>query len=664
MLAALLIAAVAPLLATPSPAQAAGSSGLSVVITRLTPSVLGTKGTVELSGRVTNTGRQTWTKVQAYLLIRPSPFIDRKTLKGEAEVDNGFAGTRIVETGRFAELGTVEPGASIPFTLSIPVKELPITGADGVYPIGVQLLGTDSDGERGNSAIARATTFLPRMSGDHPIATSTVVWSLLMPKARAADGRIVDVDDLLESLAPGGQLRNLLDTIIGSPQQGRGVLLDPALVVAADDLADGRAAGRKLTEDETAAATRFRDDLVTVGSSPSTWIVDYDRTDVLALESDAASRRRLFGAVERATDAVVDEYGLSRNRVSWPTADGVSSGLLRTIRERGDDPVVVSSASLPQWSPEDGVLVGHRTSGGDLPLLVDDDITDRVPGAATVGTLRQRAVADAALVSLAGGERRESLTLIGPTFDPGVGATWDTISGSFVNSQPLSALSRAGSYDGSIAAPTAKPISATQVAAADEAVRTADVLSTAAIDSQELDDQLARSVADVLGVRWRSDRAAGQTAALSAARRVAADLSSITVMAPPEVTLSSSEGGFPITITNGSDTTVRVGLRLDSSNPALRFPDQEPVEIAAGERRTVTVDVDLKEQNTTTVTAHLVTPDGRTFGSSDEFIVRSSRVGVVLWATMGAAAIFVVFALVRRFGRGSRETSPAGEPDE
>ena len=664
MLATLLIAAVLPLVATVGEAQAAGKSGLSVIITRLTPSVLGSKGTVELSGQITNTGQQTWTKVQAYLLIRQSPFTDRQTLKVEAEADSGFAGTRIVETGRFAELGTVAPGASIPFTLSIPADELPITGADGVYPIGVQLLGTDSDGERGNSAIARATTFLPRMTGDHPTATSTVVWSLLMPKARAANGRILDVDDLLESMAPGGQLRNLLDLIEASPQQGRGLLLDPALVAAADDLANGRSAGRDLTEEETSAVTEFRDDLVEIGSSSSTWIVDYDRTDVLALESDAASRRRLFGAVERATDAVVDEFGLSRNRVSWPTVDGVSSSLLRTIRERGDDPVVVSSTSLPQWSSEDGVLVGHRTSVGDLPLLVDDDITDGVPGTATVTTLHQRAVADAALVSLSDGERRESLTLIGPTFDPGVAATWGTVAGSFVQPQPLSTLTRAGSYTGSIAKPSATPISVDQVAAADDAVQTADVLSTAAIDSQALDDRLARSIADVLGVRWRADREAGHTAALTAARRIAADLSSITVMAPPEVTLSSSEGGFPITVTNGSDTTVRIGLRLDSSNPALRFPDQEPVEIAAGERRTVTVDVDLKEQNTTTVTAHLVTPDGRMFGSSDEFIVRSSRVGVVLWATMGAAAIFVVFALVRRFGRRSRGVSPAGEPDE
>lgn len=167
-------------------------------------------------------------------------------------------------------------------------------------------------------------------------------------------------------------------------------------------------------------------------------------------------------------------------------------------------------------------------------------------------------------------------------------------------------------------------------------------------------------------MRWRGKDSGGLAAARKVERKIRADLDAITLMAPPEVTLSSSEGGFPITISNGSDHAVRIGLRLDSSNPALSFDDVSTVEIAADERRTVTVDVDLDEQNTTTLTAHMITSDGQVFGSSDEFIVRSSRVGVVLWATMGAAALFVVFALVRRFGkrRKSGTASPAGELDD
>jgi len=648
-----------------SPAAAAQGSGVSVTITSLTPNVLGDSGTVRLSGVVENGSKQRWSKLQAYLLIRPTPFTDRQDLHEQAALDNGFTGTRIIEPGRFEELGALDPNTSATFTLSIPVDELPITGTDGVYPIGVQILGTDAEGRRDANSIARATTFLPRMEGDHPEAASTVVWSLLMPSARAADGTIVEADELLESMAPGGQLRNLLDLVSAAAPIGRGVVVDPALVDAADDLAQGRAAGHELTPIDTSVAEHFRDDLIAVASLSSALILDYDRTDVLGLHADADARQYLFSAVERATDAVIDDFGLSRNRISWPSASGVSASLFRTLRERGDDPVLVQSTALPDWDPTAGLLVGYRTSSGDLPLLVVDDITRDVPGRRTLATLHQQVYADAALASLSSAERRESMVFVGPSYDPGPAATWTHEDTSFATARPLSMLTRADRYRGKIARATADPISSQQVAVIDGAARTADLLSSAAVDSPDLDDSLARQIAGVLGIRWRSDRAAGLSAANAVATQISSQLSSITVMAPPEVTLSSSEGGFPITITNGSTTAISVGLRMRSSNPALHFADQPPVVIAAGERRTVTVDVDLKEQNITTVTVHLMAPDGRTFGSTDEFIIRSSQVGAVLWAAMGAAGLFVVFALVRRFRRrGSGASSPAGDPDE
>ena len=661
---AFLIGATTLSVLAPAPAAQAASSGVSVVITELSPTTLPKSGRLRLTGEVTNSGSKPWSAVQAYLLIRNAPFTNRSELAEQAAIDKGFAGTRIVDTGRFAELGDLAPGQTRTFTLSMPVDQLPITGTQGVYPIGVQILGTDSTGHRSTDAIARATTFLPRMPGKPKRASSTVVWPFLMPTTRGATGQLNDLDGLIATMTPGGRLRNRLDLATAAGPAARGVLVDPALISAADDVARNRRVSRKVTEAEQAIATAFRNDLVAISTDSSAWVLDYDRADVLAWVSDAASRQRLSGAVERATDTVVDQYKLSRNRMIWPTRDGVSNELLRTIRERGDDPVLVSSSSMPGWSSADGVMVGRSTPTGDIPLLVDDDISRGVPGAATPATLQQRVLASAALASLAGGER-ESIVVIAPSFDPGPAAEW-SIRANYIAPRPLSAITRSGRYSGQIESGGAKPLSPMQIATADTAARSADTFRSAAVEQQAVDAAQAQSIADVLGVRWRSNRDAGQTAAQAAARRIAADLSAITVMAPPEVTLSSSAGGFPITISNDTDVAVRVGLQMESSNPALSFPDVKPIEIAAGERRTVTVDIDLKEQNATTVTTHLVTPDGERFGTADEFIVRSSRVGLVLWATMAAAGLFVVFALFRRFGRrrNSLAASPAGEPDE
>ena len=104
-----------------------------------------------------------------------------------------------------------------------------------------------------------------------------------------------------------------------------------------------------------------------------------------------------------------------------------------------------------------------------------------------------------------------------------------------------------------------------------------------------------------------------------------------------------------------------MGVSLDSSNPALSVPDVKPVDIGAGERRTLTVGIDLGRQNTTSLTARLKSTDGKAIGQPDEFNVRSSKIGAVLWVAMGLAALLVLAALVRRFSRRRSSTRVASE---
>lgn len=648
------------LVAPTAPARAAGSDGLSVTITGLSPTTLGDDGTLRLTGQVTNDGGDPWTAVQAYLLIRPTPFTNAADLQREAEIDLGFTGTRIIEPGRFDELGSLAADESKPFTLSMPVGALPITRSTGVYPVGVQILATDAEGNRSTEAVARATTFVPLMPRDADAARTTVVWPLLMPSTRRPDGEFTDPDGLLAAMAPGGFLRNRLDLILATDGGGRGVIVDPALVRAAADLVD------VVDDDDQAIVEAFRDDVVALGSGPSAWVLDYDRTDVLALASDENRRRRLTSVVERATDAVTREFELSRNRVSWPTTGGVTPRLLTSVRERGDAPVIVSAQAASDWSTSDGALLDWPTSGGDVPLLLHDDLARQLPGDTTTTTLRQRIWASAALASLEGGAA-ESVVLVDPQFDPGPLADDPLASPPrYLDPQPLSSITPNGSYSGSLPSePANPPLSAEQVAAADGAAQVAGSLASASIDDRDRENAFAAAIASSIGVRWRSDPEAGREAAAAVESRLRSVMDTIVVMGPEEVTLSSEVGPFPVTISNGSDSTIRVGVRLDSSNPALDLPDQPAVEVAAGERRTVNVEVDLAGQNATTVTAYLTAPDGTVFGASEEFIVRSSQVGTMLWALMGGAGLLVVFALLRRFRR-SRGTpsSPAGDLDE
>jgi hypothetical protein len=181
-------------------------------------------------------------------------------------------------------------------------------------------------------------------------------------------------------------------------------------------------------------------------------------------------------------------------------------------------------------------------------------------------------------------------------------------------------------------------------------------------DGAEVEARHARDIAQVLGVRWREMRGQGLAAARAAERRAERDIARITIDGPDAVTLSSSKGSFPVTISNKTDHPVRVAVHIDSSNPALSVPDTDSIDVSADERRTITVAVDMGRQSSATLTATMVTSRGQSFGQPAVFNVRSSRVGAALWVAIGLAAAFVVVALLRRFLRHPRADARTSTP--
>jgi hypothetical protein len=662
------------MLAGQAPAGAADDDpDLRVTIQTLAPTLLAPGRDVTMTGSVTNENAQAWTKVQAYLVIPASPFTTRAQI--DVALDNGdaYAGVRVIEAGTFDEVGDIAPGQTGAFRVDVPYEQLGISGAEGVYPVGVQILATDDQGNRSQTAVARATTFLPLVSqAQEPVATS-VVWPFLMPDRRDAEGDYSDPEALLADVGPGGRLRNLLDLAASAPADGATVVLDPALLVGVDDVANGRRLPPDVepTDEQKAAASAFLSDLLDVARSRSPWILDFDRPDVLALSDNPDLRGPLQEAIDRVTETTLTTYQLSGRRVTWPTRDGVSRSLLGDLRGNGDAPVIVTPKAVPDWERRLGSLVQYDTPRGPVPLLVDDIKDGDTPGEQSVVTLRQRLLTEAALAvlerALDPDSRADAVVLVDPQWDPGVdwasGELATAFAAPFVQPASLDAmLTRPlATYDGRVpTAAKAKPLSRTQLQAASEIVTKGRTLSSIISRSEGFDAALARTTAEVLAVRWRLDPAAGLAIANARARSTGAELAKISIEAPPSVTLSSSKGGFPLTIRNDTDEGIRIGVDLDSSNPALTIPAVESVEVAAGERRTLTVKIDLGTQRATDLTAHLMTDKGQTVGDPTTFKVRSSSISTVLWVAMGAAGIFVLIALARRFHR--RRTGAVTQP--
>ncbi|MGA8987101.1 DUF6049 family protein [Aeromicrobium sp.] len=665
LLVALLAMAPGLLLMPSSPAHAADKNpDLSVSIRSLSPSQLAVGKRVTMTGTVTNRDDHAWADVQAYLVIPSVPFTTRAQIVEAIDNGDSYTGLRVIEPGTFDDVGDLAPGQTRRFTVQVPYDDLGVSGAQGVYPVGVQILGTDTDGERSTNAIGRATTFLPLISSSKARVPTSVVWPFLMPDRRGKDGAYQDPRALLAAVGPKGRLRNLLDLAASTSSSTTTGIVDPALLVGVDDLSRGRHVppGLEISDQQRAEAETFFQDLLTFARVRSTWILGFDRPDVLALSQNGDLRMPLSAAIRRATSAALTKFQLTGRRVSWPTEHGVTASLLRDLRGAGDSPVIVARSSVPGWDRRQGSIVRYATPSGPVPLFVDDVLDADVPGRDSVTTLRQRILTEATLAALQRTidprSRADAITMVDPRWDPGpewsIGRLSEAFSAPFTVGTSLdSVLTRTlATYQGSV--PTKakdRPLSRSTLKAASDILVKGNALSSLVPQRDAVDDALSRDVAGILGVRWRKESAEASMIAAALARRAGSQLRKITISGPQLVTLSSSKGAFPVTILNGTDKEIRVGVSIRSSNPALQVPDVEPVDIGAGERRTLTVDIDLGRQSTTSLTARLTAADGKSIGTAAEFNVRSSRIGAVLWGAMALAGLFVLAALARRFTR-------------
>lgn len=648
---------------------------LDVRITQLTPGVLAPDDDVTISGTVTNNGDEEWTDAQAYLVAPQNPFATRQQITDAVDSGSSYTGERRVELDSIDDLGTLAAGETREFSVRVPSDVLNLSGVEGVYPVGVQILGTAENGTRSSTAIGRATTFLPLVEDADATPTSIVV-PFVMPDRRGANGDYIDPEDLVERIAPRGQLRNLLTLATSVPDQGLTVIVDPALLAALDDLAEGRNLPDdvELDADQRADAAAMRDDLVALARRATCWVLGYARPDVLAIER--AEAQDVTDAVERATAATVNRFGLSGRRVTWPTANGVTEDLLAAVRGDGERPVLVGQAAVPDWEPRLGSIVNRPTDAGPVPLLVNAGLDIGVPGELTVATLRQRLLSEAALGSLERvadpDSRAAAVAVLDPAWDPGPttvrGGLADVFDAEFTAPRSLDVLmtSERAQYTGETPeSSSATPVGPDQVAAVDDGLGSTAALAGLLTDPTPVLVSRSRRAAELVGINWRRHSEDGVQTAEAFARSAADTLAAITVEGPPAVTLSSSEGSFPITVTNETEETVRVGLQISSTNPSLSIPDVEAVEVTAGERRTLTVDADVGDLSSSTFTATMVSESGDAFGSPAVFNVRSSRVGVAVWVAMGIAVVFVALALSRRFVTRRRTgAEPGGSADD
>lgn len=645
---------------TTAPARAAEPGEVIVQITRLAPAVLDPNDDVTITGVVRNPERHGWTDVQVYASVAKTPFVSRSAARAAIAGGDTYTGDRIVAPSARDDLGILRPGQSRRFSLTVRAELLGLSGAEGVYPVGVQVLATGPDDVRPDAAVGRANTFLPLKATTGARATptpTTVLWPFLLPGQRRGDGSYADSARLASSIAPNGQLRNLLNLAMTTPRRGSDVIIDPSLLQVLSVMA-GQSSESDAATARRRNAERFLDDLQRLTHDYSCATTGYDRPDPLAVAASTAPAE-LNAVIDAATTGTLEQHDLECLRAEWPSPRGIDRRTLTALRRAGIEAVVVSPWAVPGWDGTRGNLLNRQTQAGDLPLVVNDPFDDGVPGVPSPVTLRQVILSESLLTGITAGvdvADTSTIVIVDPEFNPGtVRGTPLAVAYTSDVTDPknlaASVESRRTGYTGPVAEQAeATPVSARQTLVAVDAANMAALISGMLLDEADRVGH-AQSVASLLGQQWRKRGATGLKAADSVAESLNRELADIAVEGPAALTLSSTTGQFPITVRNQSPHRVRVGLGIESSAPGVRFKAPRTVDVAAGESRTVTVNMDMGSETATTVTARLSGASGQEFGAATDFNVRSSQVGAALWIAIGLSMAFVAIALVRRFAR-------------
>ena len=217
-------------------------TGLTVTIDKLSPATLTPGARVEMSGILTNNSDHIWIDLQAYLEMSTSPATTKGTLDDLALTGDAAYGERVIDFGFFDEMGPLHPGESTTYHLSVPYHLLPasVSGAAGVYQIGVTVLGT-SGGLRDPDADARAHTLMPLVHDASPPpkpADMVTLIPLTAAVTRQTDGTFLD-ERLATQVSPGGRLANLVDFASAAPPGSLDLVLDPATLDAIQAMAEG-----------------------------------------------------------------------------------------------------------------------------------------------------------------------------------------------------------------------------------------------------------------------------------------------------------------------------------------------------------------------------------------------------------------------------------------
>ncbi len=676
MLAAALVAVLLPALG-PGPAHADDEeepAPLSVALTRLVPAAIPETGNLTLIGTVTNDSAETWIAVNVHPFISRSPMTTRAEVAAATQTPlSTDVGTRLVEPGQFEPIGDLAPGMSRPFRISIPVAQLgtEITGAEGVYWIGIHALAQSPDGSR--AVQGRARTFIPLVR--RPKTTSVAIVVPVRERVRRdPSGRVLGTTGWSDSLAPGGRLGRLAGILRTAGTQDLTMLVDPSVLEAVAalsannpplSLGAGEAtdpspaptpvsrAANRLEPGDRANAEAWLEEVLAAARRHTVLRLPYADPDVNTLARRAPGVLELAGEVSAQTFERLEITGTS---VVAPPDGWLDDELLPQL---GTDPLLlVSDHGRPrprtQWT----------TAAGQDLILADEQTASGGPGPGApldALALRQRIVSDAAL--RVGRVSGQLVVVLPDDWDPGPG--WqlaDLFAGLDLPWLDLVPLRRAepgtptfGSALGYPAEQTVQEVPQVNLDATRTLLRTTDSLVELIRSENDIAHDLSGVALTAVSIHARGDRARARGQVLATNAKMLARLGQVEVVGTDFVTLSGGSGTLAVTVVNGLDQPITVGVEPRTAASGVEIESTEPFALAPGQRTVLRLKAKASGVGVNQVVLTAVTEAGSEIGTPLVFSLRTSQVGNLVWTVLGAGALLLVVMIGRRIRRGLRE---------
>jgi hypothetical protein len=668
----LVLLALLPWAPAATAAEEPDGTPLTVRLTQLSPAAIPAKGQLTLSGTVTNDSEEDWVAVNVHPFVSTVPMTTREELAAAAETDpEADVGARLTDTGQFAAIGDLAPGESTSFQISLPVAVLP--KAQGVYWIGVHALGQNTQG-RDTVADGRARTFIPLVAKGTPSTSVALVVPVREAVRRDRSGRLLNPSGWSDSLAADGRLGRIAGFISSAGPHPLTMLVDPAVLDAVGDVAADNPpisfgtgteatpsespspspsrSGVRLEAGDRANAAAWMDLITTAGRRHSVLGLGYADPDVAALIRQRSPLRAL---ANRLADETFTGLGIDAIRTVAPPAGWIDDDAVAKLA--ASSTVLVSDHSEP----------GNRTllrAPGEQDLVVTDQLAARGgPGptpALDALALRQRIVADAAL-RLTEHSPDPLVVQLPASWDPGAGWQqadfFDALDLPWLDQVALSPSTMAGAptTDVDLDYPAAQrrlELPVENVTAARKLTQTTTALAQLLRSENDVAHDLAGVALNAVSVHARKDDIVARLQVIATTDRMRARMGKVEVLGTSFVTLSGGSGTLAVTLVNGLDQPILVGVRPQTSTGDVTVATTKPVKMAPGERTVLRLKAKASTIGVTQVTLTPVTAEGTELGTPLVFSLRTSQVGKTIWFVLIGFGALLVVMILRRVRRG------------